>query len=220
MGNRARKATRSDGEATRRNILREAEKLFAFGGFDGVSVRQITNAAGVELSLAHYYFENKEKLFHAVLLMRADEITAQRIKLIDAIESSDDKVASLRALIDAFCTPFADPGSDSEDGLTYYRRLVALVANSERWQSMVFEQNYDPLIHHVAERIADILPEKSKADIYWALSFFLGALANAFAETRRVDRLSDGLCDSTDLNTIKDKLIDFTVGGLLRVGDK
>ncbi len=206
--------TRSDGEATRKKILQEAERLFAETGYDGISIRQITSACDVELSAVNYHFKTKEKLFHAVLAMRVDEMNAKRLRLINAVEITPDCEESLRALLDAFCRPFTGE-SETPDELSNYRRLLALVINSKRWQSTVFEQHYDPIVQLLIQSIRQIVAPRNDADVIWYVSFFLGALANAFAETGRVDRLSRGLCDSSDLGRVKEKLIDFTVNALM-----
>ena len=50
-------------EAMRERILDAGEALFAEHGFDGVTVRQITRKANVDVALAHYYFGSKRGLF-------------------------------------------------------------------------------------------------------------------------------------------------------------
>lgn len=52
---------------SRRRLLATAGRLFAEKGFDGVSTRDIANAAGVNISLISYYFNGKEGLYIAVL---------------------------------------------------------------------------------------------------------------------------------------------------------
>jgi len=49
--------TGSRSQATRERILDAAERLFAQRGFYGVSVREITGAASVDVALASYHFE-------------------------------------------------------------------------------------------------------------------------------------------------------------------
>jgi TetR/AcrR family transcriptional regulator len=52
--------------STESTILEAAKKVFIGHGFDGTSMQQIANEAGINKSLLHYYFRNKEKLFAAV----------------------------------------------------------------------------------------------------------------------------------------------------------
>ena len=47
-------------------ILDAAERLFAQRGFYGVSLRDITQAAGVDVALVGYHFGGKRELFAAV----------------------------------------------------------------------------------------------------------------------------------------------------------
>ena len=42
------------------HILLVAEELFALHGFDGTSVRDIAEKAGVNLAMISYYFQSKE----------------------------------------------------------------------------------------------------------------------------------------------------------------
>lgn len=62
---------RTDGSATRKRILRVAEKLFSTRGFDATSVDQIARIAKVNKALIYYHFENKAelvlKLFESIL---------------------------------------------------------------------------------------------------------------------------------------------------------
>lgn len=51
----------------RENIIASAIPLFAAKGLNGVSVRELASAAGVNLSMISYYFGGKEGLYAAVL---------------------------------------------------------------------------------------------------------------------------------------------------------
>jgi AcrR family transcriptional regulator len=55
----------------REHILVIAEELFAEKGFDGTSVRDIAQQAGVNLAMISYYFGSKEKLLESLIEFRA-----------------------------------------------------------------------------------------------------------------------------------------------------
>lgn len=55
----------------REHILTVAEELFGEKGFDGTSVRDIAQKAGVNLAMISYYFGSKEKLLEALIELRA-----------------------------------------------------------------------------------------------------------------------------------------------------
>lgn len=57
------RATRADGRATRARILKAAKSMFAAGGFEATSLRQIAGAADVDLATLKYHFGSKADLF-------------------------------------------------------------------------------------------------------------------------------------------------------------
>ena len=72
-----RRRERRDPEATRAALLRAAEALFAESGFDGTSVEQIAEAAGVNKAMINYHFGGKGGLYRAILEETFSEIAAR-----------------------------------------------------------------------------------------------------------------------------------------------
>jgi TetR/AcrR family transcriptional regulator len=76
----------------RENIIAAAIPLFAAKGLNGVSVRELAAAAGVNLSMISYYFGGKEGLYAAVLseqfaiLERLEEIEQMEIDTLRKFE--------------------------------------------------------------------------------------------------------------------------------------
>ncbi len=55
-------------------ILLTAEKLFANKGYDGTSIRDIAEEAGINIAMISYYFGSKEKLMQALFEERTSHI--------------------------------------------------------------------------------------------------------------------------------------------------
>jgi AcrR family transcriptional regulator len=55
------------GERTKAMILKEARRLIAERGFNGTSVKDITDAAGVPKSLFYHYFEGVDSLLEEII---------------------------------------------------------------------------------------------------------------------------------------------------------
>ncbi|MDN6372763.1 MAG: TetR/AcrR family transcriptional regulator, partial [Brevibacterium aurantiacum] len=51
----------------RNNILRSARDTFAAKGFDGASIRDIAQAAGLSLSALYYYFPSKQEALYELV---------------------------------------------------------------------------------------------------------------------------------------------------------
>jgi AcrR family transcriptional regulator len=69
-------AQRGDAAVTRQAILVAARELFAARGVDGVSVRDIAAAAGVNHALVHRYFGAKADMVDAILASEAEAMSA------------------------------------------------------------------------------------------------------------------------------------------------
>jgi AcrR family transcriptional regulator len=92
-----------DGDRTKEAILVAAEHLFARKGFDGTSMQEIGEAAGVARSTPAYFFRSKAALYEAVL---ARVVAHAETELASAHEgnqnrSPEEAVASyVNALVD------------------------------------------------------------------------------------------------------------------------
>ncbi|MEU8319967.1 TetR/AcrR family transcriptional regulator [Nonomuraea sp. NPDC048881] len=66
-------------EPVRQRLLAEATRLFAARGFEGTSVQEIVQAAGVTKGAMYHYFDSKDDLLHEIyarlLRMQMDRLT-------------------------------------------------------------------------------------------------------------------------------------------------
>lgn len=82
------------------HILLKAEELFAAKGYEGTTVRDIANAAEVNLAMISYYFGSKEKLIEALFRQRM-EGTKLKIEAVVA-NKSITPFQKLEILIDQY----------------------------------------------------------------------------------------------------------------------
>jgi AcrR family transcriptional regulator len=209
-----RPAKADGGEDTRDLILDAAEKLFAGAGFHGVSVRQVTEAAGVDVALAHYYFGTKRGLFDAVFLRRAEILNRERMISLDRYEATTAPACmTVQGVITAFLEPMMEIWAGGGPGWDHYFALIAQVNNTPEWGGETMARYFDPLIQRLIATLRRVLPSASDADLYWSYQFLSGALTLAFAQTGRIDRLSHGLCRSTDVAAVRARLPQFIAAG-------
>lgn len=98
-----------------------AERLFATNGIGGVSLREISAAAGQRnTSAAHYYFGDKDTLVRAVFEYRMAPINAHRGHMLEELRSSGED-RDPRRLLEALVLPMA--AGIVADG--YYGRFLA-----------------------------------------------------------------------------------------------
>jgi len=110
---------------TKERLLDAAERLFAEHGFQGASMRAVTQRAGTAVSAANYHFGSKEELVVAVIRRRVQPINDQRLARLDEVEAGAT-VPSVEAIIDAFFRPLFEARSKRvEEGHGEYFRQVA-----------------------------------------------------------------------------------------------
>ncbi len=203
-----------EGSATREKIIDAAERLFAVRGFHGVSIRDITRAAGVDVALANYHFGPKKNLLATVLERRAQVLNDERLHMLaEAKQKAAPKAASTEAVINAFTYPLNNRSARGGPGWKSYFALVAQINNSPEWGGVMMSRYFDHVVQVFIEALREALPNCPDRELYWSYHFLSGALTLTFAETRRVDNLSGGLCKSTDLDAVHARLVPFCVGG-------
>ena len=92
---------------TKERLLDAAERLFAERGFEGASMRAVTQAAGSAVSAANYHFGSKEALLAAVIRRRIQPVNRQRVEALDRLEAQagSGSCVPLEELLDAFLRP-------------------------------------------------------------------------------------------------------------------
>jgi len=199
---------------TRERILDAAERLFARRGFHGVSIRDITGEAGVDVALANYHFGSKQGVLEAVFMRRAEDLNAERLARLDAlIATNRRKAPTLEEIIDAFTHPLLDRSARGGPGWKSYFALVAEVNNSPEFGGVLMTRTFDQVVQRFIEAIRRALPGCDERDLYWAYHFLSGALTLTFAETGRIDKLSGGVCRSADLDSVHERLVPFCAAG-------
>jgi TetR/AcrR family transcriptional regulator len=83
-------------------LLKHARALFAERGYDGVSVRDIVGAAGMNVSLVSYYFGGKEGLYQACLETLGGGGLAAKLADLPPPENREDFLARLKFIVHAF----------------------------------------------------------------------------------------------------------------------
>ena len=201
-------------EATRERILNAAEELFAQRGFDGVTVRQIMRKAEADVALAYYHFKSKRDLFDAVLLRHAEVLNQIRLKALEEVEARHQgDQPSAEEIISAFTSPLLDLLASDHEKWRHYFALIAQINNSPEWGGELMTKFFDPLVKRFLEALRRAEPDWPEAEIYWAYHFLSGALTLTFAETGRIDNLSGGLCKSTDMVSISERMPRFVAAG-------
>ncbi len=201
---------------TKDKILDAAEELFAERGYYGVSIRDITKHAGVELALANYHFGPKEELFRHVIARRAvDNSSRQMASLHRAIAAASGRPPSVEALVRAFCEPMFERTMRGGPGWKHYLQLLSHTANTRQSHGFLAPMNerYDPVVEAYTEAFKRALPAASPRNVHYSVFFLQGAIVYALAETGAINRQSGELVDASDFDAILDRMVPYFAAG-------
>jgi len=89
-----------------KQIILSAERLFSEKGYEGTSVRDIADEAGVNLAMISYYFGSKEKLMEALFEQRTTNIKLK----VESLLQDDQRtpLQKVEALADNFINRIID----------------------------------------------------------------------------------------------------------------
>lgn len=199
-------------------ILDAAEQLFSIHGYDGVTMRKVAENAGVDVALANYHFGRKIDVFKAVFQRRADMLNNSRREALQKCQQSAGvEGPNVEQVIEAFLRPLETAQESTDQGLKNYLALIAYVNNSPIWGEKMMSNLFDELVHEYIDALKTALPNAKEEDIYWCYQNMSGALTLTFAQTGRIDKLSNGKCHSSDFKAAYDNMIPFMAAGFKTV---
>jgi TetR/AcrR family transcriptional regulator, regulator of cefoperazone and chloramphenicol sensitivity len=135
---RATPAAAAVEENTREKILEAAGEVFADQGFEGATVRAITERAGVNVAAVNYHFRDKAELYNRVVLDACSVSAAMQKTMAEAVGPPE---ARLRSLVYHFMQYLLDPARPD-----WMRKLKAReMANPTAALDELVEKNLRPL---------------------------------------------------------------------------
>jgi AcrR family transcriptional regulator len=200
--------------STREQILASAEILFSEKGFRGVSVREITQHAGVNLAAIHYHFGSKEELFVEMVRSVVEPLNRLRLQRMEAIMQADPK-PPFRELIAAMIEPMIEAmGVGGE--LKPHRLLMAGRAHLESAEvtELMQEKLFGELKRRFAEAVASYFPEvpqeRMAGRVFLTVSLFIGTMV----QTRRVQSEGAGESGAEGCQRIWRDMIEYAAAGI------
>src|SRR5579862_3686384 len=139
---------------TKQKILETAESLFAEKGYDATSLREIIQAAGVNLAAIHYHFGSKEDLLDELIRRKVGPVNQHRLAMLDRIEAADDRQLPLEKVLEAFLLPMSDVSEQSPQ----FVRLMGRI-HGEGMMPAIRQRHFQEVIARFTPAFQRALPE-------------------------------------------------------------
>jgi AcrR family transcriptional regulator len=198
--------------SSREKLILSAERLFADRGFDGVSVRDIAGAAGVNSALVGYYFRGKDGLLSEVYTRHCEPLKRERARLLEEY-GRNPQGPKLEQVIEAFIRPSLEVTTDQHGRSTFTRLRAVLSAENSALLEQLVAENFDQSSKTFVQALSRCLPHLTRDEVLWRFHFLLGTVYYTGASPHRIKTLSKGRCDPSDPHATALHLVPFLAAG-------
>lgn len=203
---------------TRERILDVAEFLFAAGGYDATSIRNVAAKAGVAIAVVTYHVGSKAELFDAVIKRRSTIMSEMRSSsLNDALESSGGAPLEVDVIARAYVTPFLQFARTGDEGWRNFAVLMGRLSNSPQGTDMI-NRYYDSVARRYLTELHRALPDAPVEGVAVAFLGVVSLMLFVCADTGRLEVLT-GDADASE-QTVIEHVLAFCVSGLKGLGAK
>jgi AcrR family transcriptional regulator len=166
---------------TKEQIITVAERLFAEHGFAGTTLRNVVSEAGVNLAAVHYHFGSKEDLFRAVVARFARPVVARELYLLAELTAKSE-LPSVEAILTALLQPSLEVLSKDEDGRFVRAKFMGRCRTEPEPIQSVANQEFAAATEAFLDLMQRVLPEQSRAQLYWKFDLVIAALIRVLTE--------------------------------------
>jgi len=203
-------------EDLRQRILDVAEELFAEKGFQGTSIREITQRANCNVASVNYHFHGKENLYIEVFRLHMNAIRDQRILAIRKFLSQKQEHRTLEELIQSFATVFLEPFLKEGSG----QRLMVLMMRERNDphlpRHMFVEEIVQTVKSIMKEALLQICPGLSDTAAELCIHSIVGQLVHVIQAQELFEGMDKKAVPVLDLPEAVKHVVRFSVGGILK----
>lgn len=194
-------------------ILDAAEIAFSEGGYTGVSVRDISERAGVNQGLIRYYFDTKEALFDEVYKRRGGLLSGHRHVLLDRLLEAGG-IPQVKDIIRAYLQPQWDLKHSGEAGAAFARLQSRLHSESEEHAMRLRKEVYDASVKRYVDVLVQALPQIPRRTIGLRMSFLVGTYMFMLNDLGRIEDLTEGGIHHLSKEEMLDNMVVFLSAGM------
>ncbi len=148
-------------ENTRERILRAAERIYAASGFHGMSLRDVTLLAGVNLAAVNYHFGSKDKLIYALADRRLTPINSERLERLAKLRAKHaHEPIPVRELVCALIDPMLKALRQGKNNRAIMVRLVAqMMIDDPKRFAQIHKTFYKPVLDCYHDELQRTIPQ-------------------------------------------------------------
>lgn len=210
-----RKKEASVSNKTRSQIIQAAEKIFARGGYRAMTLREVTCEAGVNLASVNYHFGSKSNLMHELIGERFAPINQERLRLLDLkVTKYSNHVVPLEEIFDALFRPlFTGLASAAVKDAKLMQIIGRALTEPADFIRNLHKDFFAELSMSFIRQIKRTCPKLSEEQIQYRFFLSISTMIGTMIEQVRLEGISDGKLDGSNLDRLLSELTDFVVAG-------
>ena len=164
---------RDAGERTRQRLLAATRRLLAERGEDAIRLRDITDAAEVNIAAVNYHFGSLKALYTATIKEAIETVQAETVEELSHLR--DD--ATVEEIAAAWINPTIATRCGACNDRRAFMRIMARAASDppeelREWKTAAVARIHDELLDHLRQA----LPDRSEAELRFRISCAAGIL--------------------------------------------
>ncbi len=199
-------------------LLQAAQALFAEEGFEKVSMRTLTQKAGVNLAAVNYHFGSKQGLIEAVIAGYINPVNQARLKALESAEgAAEGRPVALETILDCFLGPVLEAVRKSEIAEKLFFQLLGRCMVDQSLSSLPDSvmETFQQVLIRFPQALHRSLPELSEEEILWRLHFSIGVLVHVLSRTEGFLHLAGGRVGKPAFEEILAMVRTFCRAGLM-----
>lgn len=201
--------------ATRERLLDTAEELFARHGYEGTSVRDLTQRAECNVAAINYHFGNKEKLYQEVLRRLLGWLREYRLRGLR--EVSERPGARLDDVLNTFARVFVEPLVEGSRGPRVIHLFLWEMLQPRLPPGMVQTDLIDPIVSAFTRALEKHCPELTEQSLSLCTFSLVGQLAYLLQIGRLLIESGEGAPGTgspADLQEVLRHIVRFSAAGI------
>jgi len=202
-------------KSTREKLLDAAEALFLKKGYGKVNVRELTEAAGVNIASVNYHFKGKRKLYREVLRRKFSDIAKRKIAALKMV-INDQEIPDLRKVIEIYVSEFLGNVLTYKDAECFLQLISREMSHNAIAKDVLIKELITPVHKVFTEAIRRAQPQIPDEKITLCISSINGQVIHFCRARDSIEKIGGRKYDKEFLEYIVEHITDFSLKGIVK----
>lgn len=179
-----------------------------------MTLREVTAEAGVNLAAVNYHFGSKRDLMAAALQARIEPVNTERLRRLNQqIEQHAPNSVPLEEIFESLFRPIFETARSADGGASFTEIVGRAIVEPAEFMSGMHKELFADLIQAFLREIKRSCPERSESEVSFRFYLAVSLMIGVMTDPSRLANLTAGKFSSSDVDTIVQQLVAFTVAG-------